>query len=73
MCGGRNSRPGVGEKVTAFIVPRPGNTVVPGDVKSFLKTRPLPFQGAERVYCCRRDAEEPCRQDIETGDQETIS
>ncbi len=28
-----------GEKVTAFIVPRPGRTIVPDDVKSFLKTK----------------------------------
>jgi long-chain acyl-CoA synthetase len=33
-----------GEKVTAFIVPRPGHTVVPGDLKSFLKTRLSPFK-----------------------------
>ena len=32
------------EKVTAFIVPRPGNTVVLGDVKFFLKTRLPPFK-----------------------------
>ncbi len=33
-----------GEKVAAFIVPRPGNTVVPDDVKSFLKTKLSPFK-----------------------------
>lgn len=33
-----------GEKVAAFIVPRPGHTVVPGDLKSFLKTRLSPFK-----------------------------
>ncbi|MCU0594256.1 MAG: AMP-binding protein [Desulfobacterota bacterium] len=33
-----------GERVTAFIVPRPGNTVDSGDLKSFLKTRLSPFK-----------------------------
>ncbi|MGE5841495.1 MAG: class I adenylate-forming enzyme family protein [Deltaproteobacteria bacterium] len=33
-----------GEKVTAFIVPRPGNTVNPADLKSFLKTKLSPFK-----------------------------
>jgi long-chain acyl-CoA synthetase len=33
-----------GEKVTVFIVPRPGQTVVPDEVKSFLKTRLSPFK-----------------------------
>lgn len=33
-----------GEKVTAFIVPRPGQTVVPNDVKTFLKTKLSPFK-----------------------------
>jgi len=33
-----------GEKVTAFIVPRPGQSVVPDEVKSFLKNRLSPFK-----------------------------
>jgi long-chain acyl-CoA synthetase len=33
-----------GEKVTAFIVPRPGQTIVADDVKSFLKTKLSPFK-----------------------------
>jgi len=33
-----------GEKVTAFIVPRPGSTVVPDKIKSFLKTKLSPFK-----------------------------
>jgi long-chain acyl-CoA synthetase len=33
-----------GEKVKAFIVPRPGQTIVPDDVKSFLKTKLSPFK-----------------------------
>jgi long-chain acyl-CoA synthetase len=33
-----------GEKVTAFIVPKPGQTVIPDDVKSFLKTKRSPFK-----------------------------
>jgi len=33
-----------GEKVTAFIVARPGQTVVPHDIKSFLKTKLSPFK-----------------------------
>lgn len=33
-----------GEKVTVCIVPRPGHTCVPGDIKSFLKTRLSPFK-----------------------------
>jgi long-chain acyl-CoA synthetase len=33
-----------GEKVTAFIVPRPGQTIAPNDIKSFLKTKLSPFK-----------------------------
>ena len=33
-----------GERVTAFIVPRPGHTVVPEELKSFLKSRLSPFK-----------------------------
>lgn len=33
-----------GERVTAFIVPRPGSRVVPQEVKSFLKSRLSPFK-----------------------------
>ena len=33
-----------GERVTAFIVPKPGQNVVPEELKSFLKTRLSPFK-----------------------------
>ncbi len=33
-----------GERVTAFIVPRPGHSVVPEQLKSFLKSRLSPFK-----------------------------
>jgi long-chain acyl-CoA synthetase len=33
-----------GERVAACIVPKPGRTIVPGDVKSFLKTKLSPFK-----------------------------
>jgi len=33
-----------GERVTAFIVPRPGHSVVPEELKSFLKSRLSPFK-----------------------------
>jgi long-chain acyl-CoA synthetase len=33
-----------GEKIAAFIVPKPGHTIVPNDVKSFLKTKLSPFK-----------------------------
>ena len=33
-----------GERVTAFIVPKPGQKVVPEELKSFLKTRLSPFK-----------------------------
>ena len=33
-----------GEKVAAFIVPKPGQTIVPDDVKSFLKTKLSSFK-----------------------------
>lgn len=33
-----------GEKVTAFIVPRPGQNIVPVEIKSFLKNRLSPFK-----------------------------
>jgi long-chain acyl-CoA synthetase len=33
-----------GEKVAAFIVPKPGQTIIPEDVKAFLKTKLSPFK-----------------------------
>jgi long-chain acyl-CoA synthetase len=33
-----------GERVTACIVPRPGQTIVPNDIKCFLKTKLSPFK-----------------------------
>ena len=34
-----------GERVSAFIVPKQGETIAPEDLKSFLKTRLSPFKG----------------------------
>ena len=33
-----------GERVTAFIAPKPGQKVVPEELKAFLKTRLSPFK-----------------------------
>jgi long-chain acyl-CoA synthetase len=33
-----------GERVAAFIIPKPGQTVAPDQVKAFLKTRLTPFK-----------------------------
>ena len=38
-----------GERVAAFIIPKPGRTIAPEDVKSFLKTKLSPFK-VPKVY-----------------------
>ncbi|HEY3276067.1 MAG TPA: AMP-binding protein [Syntrophorhabdaceae bacterium] len=43
-----------GERVIAFIIPRPGNETAPDDIKSFLKTRLAPFK-VPKEYLFRRD------------------
>ncbi len=39
-----------GERVTAFIVPRPGYTIVPDEVKKFLKAHLSPFKVPKEYF-----------------------
>ena len=50
-----------GERVAAFIIPKPGQTVVPDQVKAFLKTRLAPFKVPKEYVIVSELSEEPCR------------
>ena len=55
-----------GERVTACVVPRQGQSIIPENLSAFLKARLSPFQGAERIHYSGRTAQERRGQDPET-------